>query len=121
MSSIISGFTNLFNFSGCTNRKDFWIYIIPVSLVIISMFTASLFLHSGATVLTDSRTAVDSLPYGYPLTLYLIFIILTAAVICRRIHDVGWSGWLTILSYMNPIFIIAFGLAPGSKQQLNLY
>jgi uncharacterized membrane protein YhaH (DUF805 family) len=118
MSSIIIGITNLFNFSGRTNRKDFWIYFIVVCIVlgIISRVTASLFLPSAATTLTDPGAAVSSLYYGHTLIFFLVSLILTAAVICRRIHDIGWSGWLTILAYIIPLLIIVFGVIPGKTK-----
>jgi uncharacterized membrane protein YhaH (DUF805 family) len=46
----------------------------------------------------------------------IVSIILTAAIICRRLHDIGWTGWLTILSYVVPPIIIVYGIIPSRSK-----
>ena len=44
------------------------------------------------------------------VVLYVCFIPLQVALIVRRIHDIGWSGW-TILFYCVPVVNAFFGIA----------
>jgi uncharacterized membrane protein YhaH (DUF805 family) len=103
MSSIISGFTNILNFNGNTNRKDFWIYLIVVA--IISYF------FSYAIV-----RVISSLPFLGWFSQFILFIILTAALICRRLHDIGWPGILTIVAFIISPLILVIGLIPGKNR-----
>ena len=83
---------NYANFSGRARRKEYWMFVLVQTIVMIGL------------MILDSVLGLDfelqgiSLGYGY---LYLIGIIVhfipSLAVVVRRLHDVGKSGWFYLL------------------------
>ena len=83
---------NYANFSGRARRKEYWMFVLVQTIVMIGL------------MILDSVLGLDfelqgiSLGYGY---LYLIGIIVhfipSFAVVVRRLHDVGKSGWFYLL------------------------
>ena len=79
---------NYANFSGRARRKEYWMFVLVQTIVMIGL------------MILDSVLGLDfelqgiSLGYGY---LYLIGLIVhfipSLAVLVRRLHDVGKSGW----------------------------
>jgi len=83
---------NYANFSGRARRKEYWMFVLVQTIVMIGL------------MILDSVLGLDfelqgiSLGYGY---LYLIGIIVhfipSLSVVVRRLHDVGKSGWFYLL------------------------
>ena len=83
---------NYANFSGRARRKEYWMFALVQTIVMIGL------------MILDSVLGLDfelqgiSLGYGY---LYLIgpivHFIPSLAVVVRRLHDVGKSGWFYLL------------------------
>lgn len=113
--------TLFFSFRGSIGRQDFWI-----------AFLFSVFLNLLATAigtLNNSDTVILTL---LPLIIANIWIGLAA--MAKRLHDLGFSGWLLIplivvanvmifvfpplallVSILFPLFILWLGIAPGKK------
>ena len=83
---------NYANFSGRARRKEYWMFVLVQTIVMIGL------------IILDNVLGLDfelqgiSIGYGY---LYLIGIIVhfipSLAVVVRRLHDVGKSGWFYLL------------------------
>ena len=92
---------NYANFSGRARRREYWMYVLVQSIIMIGL------------MILDSVLGLDfelqgiSLGYGY---LYLIGLIVhfipSLAVVVRRLHDVGISGWFYFIFLIPIIGII---------------
>ena len=105
---------NYANFSGRARRREYWMYVLVQTLVMI-----------GLTIL-DNVLGLDfelqgiSLGYGY---LYLIGIIVhfipSLAVLVRRLHDVGKSGWfyfIFLIPIIGIIWLLVLYCTEGQKE-----
>lgn len=102
MNYYFSAWKNSFNFKTRSRRKDFWMFIvvdIVISLMLgMSMVTA--YNNNGAGPLSS----ILSLLYlGY----FIVSILPQLALMVRRFHDVGRSGWYYFMILI-PIFGKAF-------------
>jgi uncharacterized membrane protein YhaH (DUF805 family) len=78
-------------FTGRARRKEYWMFIL---------FN---FLFSVAAMLADYilGTGVGGSPYGIIYSLYSLALIIPGiAVGVRRLHDVGKSGWFTLIVFV---------------------
>ena len=92
---------NYANFSGRARRKEYWMFVLVQTIVMIGL------------MILDSVLGLDfelqgiSIGYGY---LYLIGILVhfipSLAVVVRRLHDVGKSGWFYFIFLIPIIGII---------------
>ena len=105
---------NYSNFSGRARRKEYWMFVLVQAIVMIGL------------MILDSVLGLDfelqgiSLGYGY---LYLIGIIVhfipSLAVVVRRLHDVGKSGWfylLILIPFIGWLWLLILYCIEGQKQ-----
>jgi|TARA_B100000003_G_C10689462_1_gene274426 uncharacterized membrane protein YhaH (DUF805 family) len=105
---------NYANFSGRARRKEYWMYVLVQSIIMIGL------------MILDSILGLDfelqgiSLGYGY---LYLIGVIVhfipSLAVLVRRLHDVGKSGWfyfIFLIPIIGIIWLLVLYCTEGQKQ-----
>ena len=105
---------NYANFSGRARRKEYWMYVLVQSIIMIGL------------MILDSVLGLDfelqgiSLGYGY---LYLIGVIVhfipSLAVLVRRLHDVGKSGWfyfIFLIPIIGIIWLLVLYCTEGQKQ-----
>ena len=105
---------NYANFSGRARRKEYWMFVLVQTIVMIGL------------MILDSVLGLDfelqgiSLGYGY---LYLIGIIVhfipSLAVLVRRLHDVGKSGWfyfIFLIPLIGVIWLLVLYCTEGQKQ-----
>ena len=105
---------NYANFSGRARRKEYWMYVLVQSIIMIGL------------MIFDSILGLDfelqgiSLGYGY---LYLIGVIVhfipSLAVLVRRLHDVGKSGWfyfIFLIPIIGIIWLLVLYCTEGQKQ-----
>ena len=112
LQSIKTCFRKYANFKGRAMRSEFWWF----QLLIVTMTIVTL--------------TIDNLLFGYTLddaatpsvVIFAIgFVVPTASVMARRLHDIGWSGWVQLpgfLSYVAylDIWLADFSVSPlGSK------
>ena len=76
------------DFSGRARRKEYWMFaLFNIIFLIIAMI--------GDNVL---GTTIGVLPYGVFYFLYALAVFLPGlAVFVRRLHDVGKSGWMSLI------------------------
>lgn len=92
-------------FSGRATRMEYWSFVlfstivsfIPITLL---MLVALVFLIAGGE--GDEGTSIGAvlmlLVQFVNFVLGMFFLVPTYAVLCRRLHDVGWSGkWLLVM------------------------
>ena len=105
---------NYANFKGRARRKEYWMYVLVQSIIMIGL------------MILDSILGLDfelqgiSLGYGY---LYLIGVIVhfipSLAVLVRRLHDVGKSGWfyfIFLIPIIGIIWLLVLYCTEGQKQ-----
>ena len=105
---------NYANFSGRARRKEYWMFVLVQTIVMIGL------------AILDSVLGLDfelqgiSLGYGY---LYLIGIIVhfipSLAVLVRRLHDVGKSGWfyfIFLIPIIGIIWLLVLYCTEGQKE-----
>ena len=105
---------NYANFSGRARRKEYWMYVLIQSIIMIGL------------MILDSILGLDfelqgiSLGYGY---LYLIGVIVhfipSLAVLVRRLHDVGKSGWfyfIFLIPIIGIIWLLVLYCTEGQKE-----
>ena len=105
---------NFANFSGRARRKEYWMFVLVQTIVMIGL------------MILDSVLGLDfelqgiSLGYGY---LYLIGLIVhfipSLAVLVRRLHDVGKSGWfyfIFLIPIIGVLWLLVLYCTEGQKQ-----
>ncbi len=88
---------NYFGFSGRARRKEYW------------MFTLFSAIFSMVALILDNvlETAMEDEGYGLFFILYSLAVFLpSCAVTVRRLHDVGRSGWMILISFICLIGLI---------------
>jgi len=105
---------NYANFSGRARRKEYWMYTLFQLLVMIVLMILDNVLG------LDFEIQGISLNYGY---LYLIGIIVhfipSLALMVRRLHDVGKSGWFYLIAFIpliGVIWLFVLSVMEGQKE-----
>ena len=80
---------NYAGFSGRARRKEYWMFaLFNLIFLIVAMVLDNVL-----------GTTIEDLPYGLFYFLYaLVVLIPSLAVAVRRLHDVGKSGWVILIS-----------------------
>lgn len=78
-------------FSGRARRKEYWMFALFNVLFGIALMVADNVLG----------LAVEEIGYGPLYGLYTLFVLLPSlAVLVRRLHDVGKSGWMVLIVFI---------------------
>jgi len=88
---------NYSDFKSRSRRKEYWMYVLFnfIALIICALIDRIL----GTTFKMDVGFGETSMGYGYVYTLYaLITLVPSLAVVVRRLHDVGKSGWFILVA-----------------------
>ena len=96
--AVIDGLRRWKDFSGRSNRTQFWwfyLFFILMPLVCAAISLALIFLLS---LLNLESLAIIVLPFSY---LYLLLVPALIAIQVRRMHDVGKSGWFILVPLYN--------------------
>ncbi|MDX8446278.1 DUF805 domain-containing protein [Mesorhizobium captivum] len=102
------------NFTGRASRKEFWAFYLWFSIVFVALFGFGILLNLAISGFDDGpRTSIGYIP---ALLFVLVAILPSVALVVRRLHDIGLTGWLVLLCY-TPAFgalaILIFGLLPS--------
>ena len=105
---------NYANFSGRARRREYWMYVLVQSIIMIGL------------MILDSILGLDfelqgiSLGYGYLYSIGgIVHFIPSLAVLVRRLHDVGKSGWFYLLIFLfiiGWIWLLILFCTEGQKQ-----
>jgi len=104
----IKALKNYASFKGRANRKEFWMYQLFLSLIIIL-----------AAVLDNILgTTYRGEGYGIFYSVVVLFhLIPSISIIVRRLHDIDKSGWYLLLIFVpliGPILLLIWALKPGT-------
>ena len=97
-SAVIDGCKRWKDFSGRSNRSQFWWFylfflITPLISILISLVFTQIFV-----ILNLNTLSLLSIIFSF---LYLLFVPAMLALQVRRMHDVGKSGWFLIVPLYN--------------------
>jgi len=88
---------NYATFSGRARRSEYWYFALFNVIFAVAAMMLDKALGTNFTV--ETAAGPINLFYGYVYVLYLLFIFLPSlAVLVRRLHDVGKSGWFVLIS-----------------------
>ena len=109
---------NYANFNGRARRKEYWMYTLIFTVLLIALMTIMF------SVLSFSdETGIETGPSVY-LTVILVIVFLFAhlipsiALTVRRLHDTGKSGWwylIVLVPYLGNFVIFIFTLIDGDR------
>ena len=109
---------NYANFNGRARRKEYWMYTLIFTVLLIALMTIMF------SVLSFSdETGIETGPSVY-LTVILVIVFLFAhfipsiALTVRRLHDTGKSGWwylIVFVPYLGNFVIFIFTLIDGDR------
>lgn len=90
---------NYATFSGRARRSEYWYFaLFSFIFTIIAMLLDRLF---GTTFTVDTMSGPMDLGYGYFYVLYGVAVLIPGlAVLVRRLHDVGKSGWFFFIAFI---------------------
>lgn len=109
---------NYFNFAGRARRKEYWSYCL--------FWTVGLLLIGGIGLYTDmDMGGFDSdisgvITVGLCGTFLLATILPSLGMIVRRLHDIGLSGWLSLvilIPTIGSLIILVFALIPTQARE----
>ncbi len=95
------------DFSGRARRKEYWFFVLFNALFAI------------AAMIVDNvlGLAMQDVGYGpFYMNYALAMIVPGIAVVVRRLHDIGKSGWYFLLAFIpcvGGIILLVFALTPG--------
>jgi uncharacterized membrane protein YhaH (DUF805 family) len=102
---------NYTNFSGRARRQEYWMYtVFNLIFALVAMILDNI-------LGTKITAAGQTLPYGYVYMLYGLFVLIPGlAVLVRRMHDLGKSGWTVLLGIIPlvNIILIVFAATAGT-------
>jgi len=101
-------------FSGRASRKEYWMFVLfNIIFLIVAVILDNVF-----------GTAIEGIGYGLFYILYSLAILVPAlAVMVRRLHDIGKSGWFVFISLIPIIgpFWLLILLVTDSNPEENQY
>ena len=113
---------NYANFAGRARRKEYWMFaLFNVIFAIVAMIVDNIL---GTTFKFGEGLAQMSLPYGWIYMLYILAMLIPAlAVLVRRLHDVGNSGWwffIVLIPLVGAIWLFVLACTDGNPGE-NIY
>jgi uncharacterized membrane protein YhaH (DUF805 family) len=117
---MIMPFKRYADFSGRSQRKEFWMFILFNLIIILSLFIFIGSQGDAADKANDHAAASGpAVEIGVAaLLIYIVAIIVpSVAVAIRRFHDQGRSGWFFLLSlipYVGSIVLLIFMVLDGT-------
>ncbi|MER9329521.1 DUF805 domain-containing protein [Mesorhizobium sp. M0488] len=105
------------NFNGRSRRKEFWAFWLFYTLGIFALFGFGILVD---LAINGFETNADRTPIGFigfiPVLVFFSALILPwIALLVRRVHDAGLSGWFATLCFIpviGGIALLIFGLMP---------
>lgn len=94
---------NYANFNGRARRRECWFFLLSIWIIVIVVALCTAFIDSKQT-----RDIIASL-------VQLAFLLPWVAVLARRMHDVGKSGWYMLIPFYN-IYLSVQDSTPGPNK-----
>lgn len=110
--------------NGRARRKEFWgfnlfVYLSASLLTVVGLIAAAII---DPALESEASAAVGAITFNVVVLWIVALIVPSITILIRRLHDVGMSGWLVLLSLLpfGGIFLFVVSLMP-SQQQTNQY
>ncbi|MCC3763499.1 DUF805 domain-containing protein [Glycomyces sp. TRM65418] len=116
MSWYLAVLKNYANFSGRARREEYWTYVLFHALAIIMLYAISLATLVLSAGLEGGPAAALAVAGTLPLIAYgLGTVVPTLAVVVRRLHDTGRTGWWYLIAFVpfGGIVLLLFMVWPG--------
>ena len=98
---------NYSNFNGRAQRKEYWMFFLFYMIFVIVAIVADNILGTAFTI--GEGDYAMSIGYGWIYVLFMLALFIpTIAVMVRRLHDVGKSGWWWLINFIPLIGVIWF-------------
>ena len=109
--AVVSGLTNLNNFSGRACRSEFWYFVLATFLV--SMIISIIEIATGMVDIESAEMGILSIIFT------LLLFVPSLSVTARRLQDRGWSGWwqLLYLTIVGILVIIVLNILPAQEDE----
>jgi len=105
------------DFSGRSRRSEYWFFVLGNVLIVFALGIVG----GGIAAAVGSEEAM-MIPVGLMAIFYLAVFIPTLALVVRRFHDQGKSGWfalLLLIPYLGGLVVFVFmclDSEPGANQ-----
>ena len=111
-----------FDFSGRSNRREFWSYSLLAGFVMAVSYSV---MDRGYWLVgylsLDWETSESLWKVGWVMTVCAVFVFLPPmlALTVRRLHDIDESGWYTVIAFIPLGVFVLFPvmLLPGSEEE----
>jgi uncharacterized membrane protein YhaH (DUF805 family) len=101
-------------FHGRATRKEYWSFVLFSIIFLILGVVAGSLIDAAAGNLQGRNPAAIATGIFY-LVYILAMLLPNLALSVRRLHDVGLSGWLAIVSVIVPLFGLVIALIPSEE------
>ncbi|MGY8886456.1 MAG: DUF805 domain-containing protein [Flavobacteriales bacterium] len=96
------------DFNGRARRKEYWMFV----LFNLSFSTIALYLDNFLEI------TIDDYAYGPLYGLYVLVLLIPGlAVLVRRLHDIGKSGWMLLVAFIpfiGPFWVLILLVTEGN-------
>ncbi len=111
---------NYANFSGRARRKEYWMFTLVYAIILIACTVVDNVL--GTVFMMDAGPLGEiSIGYGWVYTICaLVHFIPAMALVVRRLHDLGKSGWfylIILIPLIGVLVLLVFFCFEGQKQE----
>lgn len=109
-----------FSFKGRTSRKQYWMYVL------FNLIISNICFNLPQKILAPAYGESPTPLYGLFVVLGLIYsfgmLVQSIAIMVRRLHDIGKSGWwaLLLLTVIG-VFVLIYFLCQKGDEQANAY
>ncbi len=106
---------NIFNYKGRTSRKEYWMGVLALGILYI-LYIVMWSLLLVPFDLSEHKLETASLVLELPLDIF--YILMSCSMGCRRLHDVGRSGWeqlIGLIPILGWIVLIIWCCTKGQK------
>jgi uncharacterized membrane protein YhaH (DUF805 family) len=123
MGDMFAPLKRIFDYSGRSRRKEYWMFLVLV--IIVSIITGILDVMLGLGGSTTGTTEVGdgtvsasgTFNAGYlTMAWVLIVFIVSIALSVRRMHDQDKSGWWILVPIAGPIMVMFIGGTAGPNR-----
>lgn len=110
--------TNYVNFGGRARRKEYWSYALFWLLAFILLLAGSLLLDASSGNF-DSGRDLPIATFGIVGTFMVATFFPGIALMARRLHDIGLTGWLALVVVipLGWLVMLVFALVPTQKRE----
>lgn len=112
------------DFSGRSSVRGYWSMMVVFWLIVIALIVALVIVGGMGRMMDSDSAGPAAAILGIAMILgYLASIIPTLAVGVRRLHDLGKSGWLLLLSFIPLVggIILLVWFCTGGEKMRNQY